>query len=329
MAPLIGILSHYFSDFYNRLPVWRGRCLDENYIRASQDNTIGSYFLCNLRPSNNDDSPNLEIDKIKGMKQTRLDNQNFSLLNQLTYEFDKRKGRIIYSRPLLNKIRLNLLGEGASDAGGPRREYFELVCDEAIQKLKLFISSPNNTGNVGEERDKLVPNPMANSPCDIDNFYKIGIYLAIALKSQDCTSLMLPSVLWEYLLGKPLTTNSLISVAHNLAKCIDEISKLSADELEDLGERHTAYLLSGKEIELYPGSSNIPLTADNRIEYVVANLKVQLGQLEKAFSAIRSGFRSILPVSTIESVTPEQLEKYICGMNYVSLSFDPRLTLKS
>jgi len=54
---------------------------------------------------------------------------------------------------------------------------------------------------VGDERDRLVPNPKANSQADLDNYYKIGILIAFCLKVRDCIELNLPSILYKYLLS--------------------------------------------------------------------------------------------------------------------------------
>jgi len=65
----------------------------------------------------------------------------------------------------------------------------------------LFIKSPNGVHNVGDERDRLVPNPKANSKADLDNYYKIGILIAFCLKVRDCIEINLPSILYKYLLS--------------------------------------------------------------------------------------------------------------------------------
>lgn len=76
------------------------------------------------------------------------------------------------------------------------------MCKELVDKLKLFIKSPNSLHNVGEEREKMVPNPKANSNADLDNFYKVGIVLAVSLKMRECVEFNLPSILWKYILSK-------------------------------------------------------------------------------------------------------------------------------
>ena len=62
---------------------------------------------------------------------------------------------------------------------------------ELLEKLRLFIPSPNNRGNVGLEREKLVPNPKALSITDMDNFFKVGLVMAMILKNMTPHSTMI------------------------------------------------------------------------------------------------------------------------------------------
>ena len=71
------------------------------------------------------------------------------------------------------------------------------MCKEVIDKLKLFIPSPNNRQNTGDERDKWVPNPKANSVTDFDNFYRLGMVLAFCWKIRECLEVNLPSIFWQ------------------------------------------------------------------------------------------------------------------------------------
>ena len=75
---------------------------------------------------------------------------------------------------------------------------------EIVEVLKLFIRSPNSVHNIGEERDKYVPNPKANSKTDVDNYYKFGIVLALCLKMNEVFNISLPSIFWKYLVGGSL-----------------------------------------------------------------------------------------------------------------------------
>ena len=88
------------------------------------------------------------------------------------------------------------------DAGGLRREYFNNMSLEILEKLKLFIPSPNHRGNVGLEREKMVPNPQALSTVDMKNFFKVGFCMAVIINACEVINLNMPSIFYKFLLGK-------------------------------------------------------------------------------------------------------------------------------
>lgn len=83
-----------------------------------------------------------------------------------------------------------------------RREYLANSSDQIFNNLKLFVSSPNSVHNVGEEREKWVPNPKANSITDLENYYKIGAMLALTLRIHECVELSMPSIFWQYMFSR-------------------------------------------------------------------------------------------------------------------------------
>lgn len=92
--------------------------------------------------------------------------------------------------------------------GGPRRDYFTNLVVELKDKLKLLIKSPNAVHNVGEEREKLIPNPKATSLTDQRNYFKLGMLLAISYKMMECLELDLPSCFWKQFYGTKALTQA-------------------------------------------------------------------------------------------------------------------------
>ena len=88
------------------------------------------------------------------------------------------------------------------DAGGPAREYMYLLAEELVDKLKLFIPTPNQVENVGSERNKVYPNYLAFTEVDLENFFKFGFILGAIYQSGEIINIDLPSILTKYLLGK-------------------------------------------------------------------------------------------------------------------------------
>lgn len=70
---------------------------------------------------------------------------------------------------------VHFLKEGAQDAGGPYRESLVILCEELRSgRLPLFVPCPNKIDGNGENREKLVPNPLCKTPEDLDKFFFFG-----------------------------------------------------------------------------------------------------------------------------------------------------------
>lgn len=206
---------------------------------------------------------------------------------------------------------------GAADGGGPRREYLTRLCDQIYSKLKLFVQSPNNKHNVGEERDKWIPNPKANSLTDLNNYYKLGMIFAYCVKLKECLEVNLPSIFWKYVSGESIFWEDIKSVNHNQFVCLEKISKMTADDLEYLDEKFTTFLGDGQEYELEFGGRNRKLTIQNRLEYIEMSKALHMNSLFKAFKMIKRGLEeSIFPFYYNISKAYD-LEQKMMGMNYV------------
>lgn len=202
--------------------------------------------------------------------------------------------------------------------------------NEIYSKLKLFIKTPNAVHNVGEERDKWAPNPKANSKTDLENFYKLGMVMALAKRLSECLQLNLPSIFWSYLLtGKELEWDDIKYVNLNQWVCVNKIATMDPTDLEYLEESFCTFLNDGREYELVPNGKQIKLTVENRSQYVALSKSLQISSLMKPFEAIRRGFVESIYPYVYQVLHPQQLEKLISGMNYVRGFSHPRWTSKS
>lgn len=183
----------------------------------------------------------------------------------------------------------------------------------------MFIKSPNSKHNVGEEREKWIPNPKANSLSDLDNFYKLGYFISVAFKQQECLNLSLPSILWKFILNRSIEWEDVKLVNLNQAVCLEKILSMSETDISYLDETFTTFLGDGKEFELEVGGKTKKLTAANKHEYVEKSKQVHVQALSTAFEMIRRGFVESTFSYATRDLTAEELDKWICGMNYVSL----------
>lgn len=205
-----------------------------------------------------------------------------------------------------------------ADAGGPKREYLANTCEEVFKTLRLFINSPNNVHNVGEDRDKWIPNPKANSLTDLDNFYKLGMLMSVSFKQMECLELNLPRLFWKYMQTGKLEWEDIRLINVNQVVCLEKILSMSDADLEYLEETFTTFLGDGQEYELEFEGKQKKLTVQNRHEYVEKCKQIHLECLRRPFDMIRRGFFDSTFSYFGNDLSSEEFEKHNCGMNYVS-----------
>lgn len=205
-----------------------------------------------------------------------------------------------------------------------RRQYLGELEAEIVTRLRLFVKTPNNVHSVGAERDRLCPNPKANSISDCDNFYKVGIAFGVSLLLFESLPIDVPSIFWTYLLKSSdseanlgLEWEDVQKVNLNQYNCLEKIKTLAEEDLEYLDQNFTTYLSDGKQVELFPGGAGIKLTAENRLKYIELCKQIHMAELLKPFSAMRRGFRAFLPSFIYSLITPAQLESGIVGIKGV------------
>ena len=129
---------------------------------------------------------------------------------------------------------MNMIGEGSNDAGGPRREIFEEICDEIVNKLGLLVPTANNLDNVGDERDKFGPNAVNNSQYDEHLLYAFGMLLGTAMVSADCLPISLPTIFWKLLQYREADWQDYPTFGFNQAQSLEYVQGLSKTDLDAL-----------------------------------------------------------------------------------------------
>jgi len=94
-------------------------------------------------------------------------------------------------------LRVNFIGEGSIDAGGPYRETLTNICKELMSPvLPLLIQTPNNKNNHGQYRECWMANPSASSPTHLEMFKFFGFFIGTAIRSQQSLPLDLAPIFW-------------------------------------------------------------------------------------------------------------------------------------
>ena len=192
------------------------------------------------------------------------------------------------------------------------------------------MKTPNNIHSVGDERDRLSPNPKANSLADSDNYFKLGVVYALSTIMFESLQIDVPTIFWKYLLQssglvmKPgLEWEDIQKVNLNQYNCLEKIKTLADDELEYLDQTFTTYLSDGKEFELFPNGSKVKVDVTNRVTYIELCKQVHMAELLKPFASIRRGFKKFAPGFVYSLITPVNMEAGIVGIKGVHKGLTP------
>lgn len=182
------------------------------------------------------------------------------------------------------------------------------------------MPSANNKHNVGEEREKWIPNTKANSLTDYSNYYKLGMVFAFCLKLKECLELNLPSIFWKDLAGQEIIWEDIKSININQYGCIEKIEKMSSDDLEYLDESFTTFLGDGQEYELEFGGKDKKLSSANRHEYIEKSKAMHLYSVMRSFRMIKRGLQETMFPFFYNCLSATELEQKMTGMDYVEKS---------
>eukprot|EP00163_Fabomonas_tropica_P003354 TRINITY_DN12848_c0_g2_i1.p1 TRINITY_DN12848_c0_g2~~TRINITY_DN12848_c0_g2_i1.p1 ORF type:complete len:3091 (+),score=552.10 TRINITY_DN12848_c0_g2_i1:91-9273(+) len=215
---------------------------------------------------------------------------------------------------------VRLKGEGAEDAGGPYREVFSQFASE-IQSapLSLFIPVPNSRLNVGDNRDKYMPNPQANSPYDIQMFEFIGRLFGVAIRTSNPFVVNLPSFVWKPLVFQAVTRFDLEGVDQMLCQTLDFIQNIETEGVtpetfsDVLQESFVAHTSDDRRVELVEGGMDIEVDWSNKDKYVALIEDFRLHEIDLQIQALQRGLCSVLPQRVLPLFTWPQLELAVCG----------------
>lgn len=126
----------------------------------------------------------------------------------------------------------------------------------------------------------------------------------------------------KHILGKNLSLRDLEDIDADLAKNLNWI--LTNENVEDIGMyfNYEKTVLGEKKVcDLIPDGSNIPITNENKKDFVrkMCEMKMKT-EIEPQLNAFLRGFRHIYPLKWMAPFTPLELEILIGGPQKIDIS---------
>ena len=214
-------------------------------------------------------------------------------------------------RDLLKPLRVHFIGEDGIDAGGVKKEFFQLLVTELLSPdYGMLVYLP-------ESRTYWF-NP-ASLEGD-DEFMLVGLVLGLAIYNAVLLDFPLPLALYRRLLGQAPTLRDLEDMEPTLGRSLRALL-----DYEGPGSVEDVFCASftaaapgatagGADVELAPGGAAIPVTEDNRRAYVDAYVNHYLdASVTAQFEAFARGFATLCGGPAIALFSATELERLVCG----------------
>jgi len=189
---------------------------------------------------------------VVGVRREFIRQDTLSVINQVMASNPQ-----VLKRPL----KVHFVGEEGIDEGGVRKEYFMLIIPELIK----------------EDFGMFVLNPVSRTfwfntnSFEIEEFQLIGIVLGWGIFNGVNLDVHFPLVVYKKLLGQPVSWVDLKGfddeLYHSFLKLLEFNGDVEQTFCLDFSINHDFYG-EMKTIELKENGTSIPVTNDNRVEYV-------------------------------------------------------------
>eukprot|EP00873_Tetraselmis_striata_P010062 jgi/Tetstr1/430326/TSEL_020151.t1 len=222
------------------------------------------------------------------------------------------------TKDLLKPLRVHFIGEDGIDAGGVRKEFFQLLVNDLLRPdygmLQYFDESRVFWFNPSTLEAK-------------EEFMLIGIIMGLAIYNTVLLDLPLPQVLYKKLLKQAVGLHDLEEMQPILGRSLKQLLQYEGEpgsveavfcqtfavDIEAFGEV--------RPVELKAGGSDVPVTEDNRREFVELYTEYILTEsIKPQFEAFSKGFMMVCGGPALNLFHAQELEALVCGED--RLDFD-------
>jgi hypothetical protein len=206
---------------------------------------------------------------------------------------------------------VDLLGEGATDAGGPARDLFTQMCFEVMhQSTGLFVMTPNKRDANGPNQELLIPDSHSQQKL---MFVYTGVLMTIAFISRLPLPFKFAEFVWRHFTGAQITIEDIYSVD----RCFEMfVRQVDAGDVED-GITFTVQDSHGEFVELFPGGKGVRVDRSRLGEYLQMCKKFRLREMKEQLDWLKEGLSYFFPPDALFLLSPWELELIVCGDNTI------------
>ena len=229
-------------------------------------------------------------------------------------------GEIARQRPrdLLKPLRVHFIGEDGIDAGGVKKEFFQLLVTELLSlDYGMLVYLP-------ESRTYWFNAATLEGD---DEFMLLGLALGLAIYNGVLLDFPLPLALYRKLAGQEPGLRDLEAMDPTLGRSLRQLLEFEEESADGSSSGTVEDVFCATFVasppgaapgstpsELVPGGDSIPVTAANRREYVELYVRHWLSDSVHAqFEAFARGFAQLCGGPAMALFSATELERLVCG----------------
>ncbi|XP_030753015.1 probable E3 ubiquitin-protein ligase HERC4 isoform X2 [Sitophilus oryzae] len=220
-----------------------------------------------------------------------------------------RELRTVNTHDLKKPLKIKFCGEEAEDAGGVTKEFFMLLLREILDPKYGMFKEYEETRAIWFSENPFEENSV---------YFLIGMICGLAIYNFTIIDIPFPLALYKKLLNEPVGLNDMKELSPSVANSLKSLLEYSEDDLQDIfclsfdinrdiwGEVVT--------VELKPNGSNIPVTQENKQEYV--NLYVDYvfnKSVQNQYDAFHKGFMKVCDGRVLQLFHSHELMAIVIG----------------
>lgn len=230
---------------------------------------------------------------------------------------------------LLKSLRIEFVNEPGIDAGGLRKEWFMLLTKSLFNPTTGLFSYIKESRRCWFTIADVSENDPSQLQSQEEHYYLFGVLIALAIFNGNILDLSFPRALYKKMCQETLIFEDYMELYPETAKNLVKMLEYSNDDFADvfgltfetsyksykkgLGKNlsHT----DTRTIELCHNGSDIPVTQENKTEYVNAWVDFYLSKsIAPQFERFMDGFNRVFSIcNSIFLFNSEELERLLCG----------------
>lgn len=216
-----------------------------------------------------------------------------------------------------SKLEISFKGESGVDAGGVTREWYQVLSRQMFNPdYALFTPVASDETTFHPNRTSFI------NPEHLSFFKFIGMIIGKAIYDSNFLDCHFSRAVYKRLLGRPVSLKDMETLDNDYFKSLmwmlenditDVITEDFSVETDDYGEH--------KVIDLIENGHNIPVTEENKQEYVklVVEYRLQTSVAEQMNNFL-AGFHDMIPKDLVLIFDEQELELLISGLPDIDVS---------